>query len=205
MILGFVVLQKQHEKTISAATDTEGKTEIAIEIGKAGKGDGQETSEGETSGEDAVSDAAGTRENETESVYLIKGNDTGSNPYEKADHLAYTDSVRYTEEELSRLDSYGLCITRNEIYARHGRELSPRAYLALAVVSAAVVYFGSFAFWAWLWVHDTALFGATVPQRERLCMADKGSGKSQPGSLILLPPYCIRKCRHCSILSTNEC
>ena len=65
VILGFVVLQKQHEKTISAATDTEGKTEIAIEIGKAGKGDGQETSEGETSGEDAVSDAAGTRENET--------------------------------------------------------------------------------------------------------------------------------------------
>ena len=124
VILGFVVLQKQHEKTISAATDTEGKTEIAIEIGKAGKGDGQETSEGETSGEDAVSDAAGTRENETESVYLIKGNDTGSNPYEKADHLAYTDSVRYTEEELSRLDSYGLCITRNEIYARHGRMFS---------------------------------------------------------------------------------
>ena len=124
VILGFVVLQKQHEKTISAATDTEGKTEIAIEIGKAGKGDGQETSEGETSGEDAVSDAAGTRENETESVDLIKGNDTGSNPYEKADHLAYTDSVRYTEEELSRLDSYGLCITRNEIYARHGRMFS---------------------------------------------------------------------------------
>ena len=46
------------------------------------------------------------------------------NPYEKADHLAYTDSVRYTEEELSRLDSYGLCITRNEIYARHGRMFS---------------------------------------------------------------------------------
>lgn len=81
VILGFVVLQKQHEKTISAATDTEG-------------------------------------------VYLIKGNDTGSNPYEKADHLAYTDSVCYTEEELSRLDSYGLCITRNEIYARHGRMFS---------------------------------------------------------------------------------
>ena len=32
--------------------------------------------------------------------------------------------MRYTEEELSRLDSYGLCITRNEIYARHGRMFS---------------------------------------------------------------------------------
>ena len=25
----------------------------------------------------------------------------------------------------------------------------------------------------WFWVHDTTLLGATVPQCERLCMADK--------------------------------
>lgn len=63
-------------------------------------------------------------ETTTESVYLIHGTETGSNPYEKADHLVYTDNIRYTKEELSWLDSYGLCITRNEIYARHGRMFS---------------------------------------------------------------------------------
>lgn len=72
----------------------------------------------------AAATQAEDAETTTESVYLIEGNETGSNPYEKADHLVYTDSVRYTWEELSWLDSYGLCITRNEIYARHGRMFS---------------------------------------------------------------------------------
>lgn len=112
VILGFSVLQKKHEDIISAATDTEGNTEVTIVIGQAAKdGDiGEETEDGRGEGSET-----------SENVYLVKGNDTGSNPYEKADHLAYTDSVRYTWDELSRLDSYGLCITRNEIYARHGR------------------------------------------------------------------------------------
>ena len=48
------------------------------------------------------------------------------------------------------------------LYARHGRELSPRAYLALAAVSAAVVYFGSFAFQAWLWVPAFVVVGAVA-------------------------------------------
>ena len=90
VIFAFVMLQRRHESEISAASDTEGQTEITIEIGKAKK-------EEETAGED------------------------GDEAEEDADHLAYTDSVRYTWEELSWLDSYGLCITRNEIYARHGR------------------------------------------------------------------------------------
>lgn len=54
-------------------------------------------------------------------IHLIKGKETGSNRYERVDRLPYTDSVRYTDEEVSCLDSYGLCITRNEIYAHHGR------------------------------------------------------------------------------------
>ena len=54
-------------------------------------------------------------------VYLIKGNEKSSNRYEKADHLSYTTTIKYTEQDLSLLDSYGLKITRNEIYARHGR------------------------------------------------------------------------------------
>ena len=111
VIFAFVMLQRRHESEISAASDTEGQTEITIEIGKAKK---------EEDGDEAEEDAEDST-GESESVYLVKGKDTGSNPYEKADHLAYTDSVRYTWEELSWLDSYGLCITRNEIYARHGR------------------------------------------------------------------------------------
>lgn len=113
VIFAFVMLQRRHESEISAASDTEGQTEITIEIGKAKK-------EEETAGDEAEEDAEDST-GESESVYLVKGKDTGSNPYEKADHLAYTDSVRYTWKELSWLDSYGLCITRNEIYARHGR------------------------------------------------------------------------------------
>lgn len=116
VIFAFVMLQRRHESEISAASDTEGQTEITIEIGKAKKEEETAGEDGDEAEEDAE-DSTG----ENESVYLVKGKDTGSNPYEKADHLAYTDSVRYTWEELSWLDSYGLCITRNEIYARHGR------------------------------------------------------------------------------------
>lgn len=116
VIFAFVMLQRRHESEISAASDTEGQTEITIEIGKAKKEEETAGEDGDEAEEDAQ-DSTG----ESESVYLVKGKDTGSNPYEKADHLAYTDSVRYTWKELSWLDSYGLCITRNEIYARHGR------------------------------------------------------------------------------------
>ena len=116
VIFAFVMLQRRHESDISAASATEGQTEITIEIGKAKKEEETAGEDGDEAEEDAE-DSTG----ESESVYLVKGKDTGSNPYEKADHLAYTDSVRYTWEELSWLDSYGLCITRNEIYARHGR------------------------------------------------------------------------------------
>lgn len=116
VIFAFVMLQRRHESEISAASDTEGQTEITIEIGKAKKEEETAGEDGDEAEEDAE-DSTG----ESESVYLVKGKDTGSNPYEKADHLEYTDSVRYTWKELSWLDSYGLCITRNEIYARHGR------------------------------------------------------------------------------------
>lgn len=116
VIFAFVMLQRRHESEISAASDTEGQTEITIKIGKAKKEEEAAGEDGDEAEEDAE-DSTG----ESESVYLVKGKDTGSNPYEKADHLAYTDSVRYTWKELSWLDSYGLCITRNEIYARHGR------------------------------------------------------------------------------------
>ena len=36
-------------------------------------------------------------------------------------HLSYTSTVKYTIEDLKLLDSSGLKITKNEIFARHGR------------------------------------------------------------------------------------
>lgn len=63
---------------------------------------------------------------EDDKVYLIKGDEKSSNRYEKAKHLSYTTTVKYTPQDLSLLDSYGLKITRNEIYARHGRMFNDR-------------------------------------------------------------------------------
>ncbi len=103
VIYSFMLLQKQREKTIFSAGNT---TDIEM----------TESAEGEAG--DVIRLSAVNGEGD---VYLIKGNDKGANPYERVDRLAYTDCVRYTQEELSCLDSNGLRITRNEIYARHGR------------------------------------------------------------------------------------
>ncbi|MBQ9155328.1 MAG: YARHG domain-containing protein [Eubacterium sp.] len=62
----------------------------------------------------------GSKDN-SEDVFLVPGEETKSNKYEKVNKLTYTDSVRYTSEELKLLDRAGLRITRNEIFARHGR------------------------------------------------------------------------------------
>lgn len=56
------------------------------------------------------------------------------------------------------------------LYARHGRLLSTRVYALLAVVSAAVVFFGSFNFHSWLWVPAFVVVGAVstvklIPER----------------------------------------
>ena len=103
VVYSFMLLQKQREKAISSARNT-----AEIEITDA--------IDGEAAGVIKLSS-----ESEEGDIYLIRGNDKGANPYERVDRLAYTDRIRYTQEELSRLDSYGLRITRNEIYARHGR------------------------------------------------------------------------------------
>ncbi len=54
-------------------------------------------------------------------VYLIQGNETAADIYEKVSKLSYTSKTRYSEEDLAMLDENGLRITRNEVYARHGR------------------------------------------------------------------------------------
>ena len=67
VILGFSVLQKKHEEIISAATDTEGNTEITIAIGQARKDEdaGEDT-------EDGYGEGSEDSEGESENVYLVK-------------------------------------------------------------------------------------------------------------------------------------
>ena len=56
------------------------------------------------------------------------------------------------------------------LYARHGRSLKAWAYAAIAAVSAAAVFAGSFAFQSWLWVPLFVVTGAVatvklIPER----------------------------------------
>ena len=73
------------------------------------------------SGVVAVISSEGTGDEAETEIYLVTGDKKGSSKYDRADRLSYTDSVRYTAEAVELLDRYGLRITRNEIYARHGR------------------------------------------------------------------------------------
>lgn len=48
------------------------------------------------------------------------------------------------------------------LYARHGKLLSAPAYAAVAIVSAAAIFFGSFNFHSWLWVPAFIVTGAVA-------------------------------------------
>lgn len=96
-ILVFVHLKNRQERLVSSAKNAQ-PSETTMEI---------------------QSDNRASKEDEQ--VFIIKGNDKSSNKFERADKLSYTTTVQYTIEDLKQLDSYGLRITRNEIYARHGR------------------------------------------------------------------------------------
>lgn len=97
---------KETEGDTSSDSDTDKRENSAADSESASDADADSNTEGSES---------------SEKVYLIKGNAKSSNRYEKADHLSYTTVTKYTEKDLSLLDSYGLKITRNEIFARHGR------------------------------------------------------------------------------------
>lgn len=145
VIAGFRMIKKNEDARLISAADTEYNKdkEKRQEIEDHLESDGTQEANTETKGEseEAASDSetdnkeevfsADENENassdeeadgETEDrIYLIPGDDKSSNRYEKAQHLSYTTTVKYTIQNLSVLDSYGLKITRNEIYARHGR------------------------------------------------------------------------------------
>lgn len=143
VIAGFRMIKKNEDARLISAADTEYNKdkEKRQEIEDHLESDGTQEANTETETEEAASDSetdnkeevfsADENENassdeeadgETEDrIYLIPGDDKSSNRYEKAQHLSYTTTVKYTIQNLSVLDSYGLKITRNEIYARHGR------------------------------------------------------------------------------------
>lgn len=134
VIIGFKMVKKNEEAKLVAAADTE-----YMEKQKQGieqqKGPQEEKSTEESLNIEEFLDSATDSDKNTNAdadsdtevsdadakVYLIQGNEKSSNRYEKADHLSYTTVTKYTLQDLSILDSYGLKITRNEIFARHGR------------------------------------------------------------------------------------
>lgn len=138
VIIGFKMVKKNEEAKLVAAADTEYMKKQKQDV------ESQEGSQEEKSTEESLnieeffdfatdSDkntnvaANADPDSDTEvseadaRVYLIQGNEKSSNRYEKADHLSYTTVTKYTLQDLSILDSYGLKITRNEIFARHER------------------------------------------------------------------------------------
>lgn len=148
VIIGFKVIKKNDDAKLMAASDTEymdkqneredGRDSREEDTEDMMQSSGQEKSDSQTeeqkesdteSDTEANSDADKKEEEDSdkevsesdEKVYLIRGSAKSSNRYEKADHLSYTTVTKYTTQDLSLLDSYGLKITRNEIFARHGR------------------------------------------------------------------------------------
>ena len=139
VVAGFRMIKKNEEARLISAADTEyneDKDRMQEVKERKESGETQKTEEKEVE-EDSKDSESDEKKDSDESngdvsfeeadgevedkVYLIPGNDKSSNRYERAKHLSYTTTVKYTAQNLSMLDSYGLKITRNEIYARHGR------------------------------------------------------------------------------------
>ena len=138
VIIGFKMVKKNEEAKLVAAADTEYMKKQKQDV-ESQEGPQEEKSTEESLNIEEFFDFATDSDKNTNvaanadpdsdtevseadaRVYLIQGNEKSSNRYEKADHLSYTTVTKYTLQDLSILDSYGLKITRNEIFARHGR------------------------------------------------------------------------------------
>lgn len=102
VLVGFVLLHRDQEIKAALAADFETESSEAME---------DTVKSGETRTAECIK----------ANVYLIHGEEKNSNKFARADKLMYTDSVKYTKSDLDNLDEYGLRLTRNEIFARHGR------------------------------------------------------------------------------------
>ena len=124
VILAFHLLHRNDQQEVAAATeegqgtigqmtsgvneykiDSTETTELPIEDGTVTQQDGQRK------------DPKGS----ADELYLVAGDDKSTSPYGKIAHISYSNTVVYTDELLEKLQPDGLRITRNEIFARHGR------------------------------------------------------------------------------------
>ena len=137
VIAGFRMIKKNEDARLISAADTEYNKdkEKRQEIEDHLESDGTQEANTETETKGESEEAASDSETDNkEEVFSADENENASSDeeadgetedriyrYEKAQHLSYTTTVKYTIQNLSVLDSYGLKITRNEIYARHGR------------------------------------------------------------------------------------
>jgi preprotein translocase subunit SecG len=102
VFVGFVLLHRDQEIKAALTADFETESSEAME-------------------DTVKSGVTGTAERIKANVYLLHGEEKSSNKFARTDKLMYTDSVKYTKSDLDNLDEYGLRLTRNEVYARHGR------------------------------------------------------------------------------------
>ena len=148
VIIGFKMVKKNEEAKLVAAADTEYMKKQKQDV-ESQKGSQEEKSTEESLNIEEFFDFATDSDKNTNvaanadpdsdtevseadaRVYLIQGNEKSSNRYEKADHLSYTTVTKYTLEDLSILDSYGLKITRNEIFALMEECLTIRSYRSI--------------------------------------------------------------------------
>ena len=140
VIAGFRMIKKNEDARLISAADTEynkdkeKRQEIEDHLESDGTQEANTETETKGESEEAASDSetdnkeevfsADENENassdeeadgETEDrIYLIPGDDKSSNRYEKAQHLSYTTTVKYTIQNLSVLDSYGLKIFNDQ-------------------------------------------------------------------------------------------
>lgn len=127
----FFFMHRSDQQEASAATDSDKYKDTGKSIADRG---GKTQADRGNPLEDLVTDVdqEGTKEenrDDSESdpegsagkLYLIKGNEKSPSPYGKVDHISYSNTEIYSEEMLARLEPEGLRLTRNEIFARHGR------------------------------------------------------------------------------------
>ena len=122
VIAGFRMIKKNEDARLISAADTEynkdkeKRQEIEDHLESDGTQEANTETEASYSETDNKEEVFSADENENASsdeeadgetedrIYLIPGDDKSSNRYEKAQHLSYTTTVKYTIQNLSVLD-----------------------------------------------------------------------------------------------------
>lgn len=124
--LAFHLVRRNAQHELEAATqDVPEQTQEASDSGGQGEEATTTDPDGEgTQKEDVTADTGSANTDDQRSVdqiYLVEGDEKSPSPYGKITHLSYSSTTVYPDDMLSQLQPDGLRITRNEIFARHGR------------------------------------------------------------------------------------